>query len=198
MRSRVKQCAHCGAPIFKTVRSNARYCREACRFLAKVEPSDLADPDGCWRWTAARASGGYGHFKPEGVGPGAAMEKAHRAAYRLFRGEVPAHLIACHTCDNRACVNPRHLFLGTNDDNMADRQAKGRQAIGERIGCARLTAADVIAIRSTDEPIWKVAKHLGVGEATVAQARRGATWGHLPGAWRARKVRSDAGKARVS
>ena len=86
------------------------------RFWNKVDKTD-----DCWNWTASKNIQGYGYFRFDGK-----MRKAHRMAWLLVNGEIPDGMCVCHTCDNPGCVNPIHLWLGTNQDNMDDMNNKGR------------------------------------------------------------------------
>lgn len=82
---------------------------------------------GCWLWTAAACPPGYGRFRANGR-----SYVAHRFAWEIMRGPIPAGLCACHKCDTPACVNPDHLFLGTQADNVRDSVRKKRHHHGDR------------------------------------------------------------------
>lgn len=114
------------------------------RFKAKYRVDAIT---GCWLWVGAIGAHCYGHIKSAGK-----AERAHRVSWELHNGPIPksdGHNVICvlHKCDTPTCVNPGHLFLGTQADNMADRDAKGRQAKGEGAGTARLTMREVVEIR---------------------------------------------------
>ena len=110
------------------------------RFLSYLRE----DPEThCLNWTKSIRPDGYGQFRM----PGTTM-KANRAAWTLFRGPITPSECVLHKCDNRACCNPDHLFLGDRPTNSADMVAKGRSARGERHHWAKLKSEQVTAIRS--------------------------------------------------
>jgi hypothetical protein len=121
----------------------------------------------CWEWPGGTHNSGYGMLVIGGK-----QLRAHRVIYESEVGPIHAGMIVCHKCDNRKCCRPDHLFLGTHSDNAADRNAKGRQARGERHGRAKLTDAQVIAILEDDRPAVEVAGDYGVGRNVVWTIRR--------------------------
>lgn len=144
------------------------------RLLSRIR----RDPSGCWLWTAAH-NGFYGKIYAWGR-----LRSAHRVSYRVFKGEIPHGADVRHRCDTPLCVNPDHLETGTRLDNMRDACERGRMAIGERTGAARLTAEAVIAIRReyprTERRIAELCREYGVTRRSIFRARSGETWRHLP------------------
>lgn len=90
---------------------------------------DRMGDDDCWDWTGHRSPSGYGRITIDYKG-----YRTNRLAWMVTNGPIPDGLFACHKCDNPACCNPKHLFLGTHDDNMRDMAEKGRSALGDRNG----------------------------------------------------------------
>lgn len=151
------------------------------RFWPKIDLGDGGP--GCWEWNA-RIDDGYGRI---GVRTGKRwnIRRAHRVAYELLRGGIPTGLHVLHHCDNRRCVNPDHLFLGSNGDNVRDRDNKGRAACGERNGRgnAKLEAKVVaeIRLRSTSGASQRrLAHEFGLHHSTVGRIIRRETWRHVP------------------
>ena len=143
------------------------------RLLAKIA---IDATTGCWNWTASKFPDGYGQFVEVRTSRG-----AHRVSYELHCGPIPSGMCVCHRCDNRGCINPDHLFIGTNSENMADMTAKNRQAKGATNGRAKLTEDDVLSIRSAVGITQKkLAAKYGVGQILISRIRRGILWSHLP------------------
>ena len=149
------------------------------RFWSKVDVQ--IGTDVCWEWQGGKCRDGYGNFKLNGRATG-----AHRIAYELHYGEHPGELHVCHRCDNRSCVNPYHLFLGTPADNSADMAAKGRAhgpgLKGEDNPSARLTEADVLKIReliAQGLTNIAIARRYGVTHSMISAIRRGKAWAHV-------------------
>ena len=147
------------------------------RFMDKVSPEPNS---GCWLWTGLERGAGYGSFNYLGR-----ERRAHRIAWALLRGPIPVGMSVLHRCDVRLCVNPAHLFLGTQQDNIRDSIAKGRfntgpcSSPGERNSKARLTEGAVRFIRASALSRAALARLFGVAPSTVRYALRGTTWAHV-------------------
>ena len=153
-------------------------CPDTYESLAsRLAARSVPQPDtGCIVWTGARIPAGYGSLSFRRK-----SQLTHRLAYELAHGPIPDGLCVLHRCDNRPCLNPDHLFLGTKGDNARDMTAKGRhpRQHGEAHSQARLTEAAVLAIRADTRVMRLIAADLGVSERTVWDAKNRRTWTHL-------------------
>jgi hypothetical protein len=150
-----------------------------------IEARVKIDANGCWIWQCHVQSRkgrvhGYGRH---GVPGARRLRLAHRTAYEAFVGEIPKGMRACHRCDVMSCCNPAHLFLGTDAENVADRDAKRRQARGSRVATSKLTAEQVREIRSRYAAggvfQWELAKEFGVAQLQISLITRGLSWTHI-------------------
>lgn len=152
------------------------------KFMASSNIPD--DKTMCWEWKKGKTGRGYGAFYPAIKG----FQKqimAHRISYSIFKNNnvlVDKNICICHTCDNPSCVNPDHLFAGSNQDNVNDKVSKRKQARGEMCN-KRLTADIVIKIRNEFVP-WKVtkkylAKKYNVSFGTISDLVQNKTWRHI-------------------
>lgn len=149
--------------------------------LARRIPAGLTD-DECWPW-----QGALGGRKPNGIGYGkftvnGRQYDAHRVSWELHTGrQVPPGYQVMHVvCDNPMCINPRHLDIGTNDDNVADMVSKSRHTIGARNPRAVLTEAAVAEIRSRGvDAVDEMAAKYGVTVSAIRFVLRRTTWKHV-------------------
>jgi len=163
------------------------------RFVSSYE---VDQETGCWLWVRMRTPNGYGRFHCRNR-----KWRAHRAAYTIFVGDIPPGMCICHHCDTPLCVNPAHLFVGTQRDNVHDMIRKGRKApsplplgvgarvsrdtnykrIGELNGKAILNGERALLIAFSKERIATLAARYGVSPTTVGHVRGGRSWTHITG-----------------
>lgn len=139
----------------------------------------------CWEFKGCTDEQGYGRYAMLKNGRHRS-ERAHRYAYQLATGESPKGKLVCHTCDNRICCRPEHLFLGTHQDNRDDAVAKGRHAHGERVKRNKLTADQVRIVRreyrkngkhrGADSNSDELAQRFGVNRGTITNIICGRSW----------------------
>lgn len=140
------------------------------RFKNKI----IMSSDGCWRWTGSSTNDGYGQLSINHI-----PRLAHRISYAIHHKADPGSLRVCHTCDHPWCVNPGHLELGTQGDNLKDMHRKGRAAIGERHGRAKLTGPQVLMIRvalRSGVSCGTLATQFDVNPALIQAIKRGSIW----------------------
>lgn len=131
----------------------------------------------CWEWNAYKDRDGYGVFQLNQY-----PIQAHRASWLLNKGDIPLKTLVCHTCDNPSCVNPKHLFLGNNSDNMQDMLQKGRDnfAVGEQVGTSKLTEHQVKYIKKNKQYTGvELAQEFGVTKSLISAIRKNKCWKHV-------------------
>ena len=149
------------------------------RFFDKVNQTA-----GCWLWIGCKNTDGYRQLAlSRGYGK---TERAHRISWIIHKGPIPKGMHVLHDCDNTSCVNPKHLHLGTHQDNMAEmyarRPPKTAPQDGERNNASKLTARQVLKIRrfASDGAQQKdIAKEFGISKANVCLIVSGKRWAHL-------------------
>jgi len=148
------------------------------RFWPKVDMS--GGEYACWPWRGAIDWDGYGKFYPtrrNGV-------PAHRFAYELVNGKIPAGMLACHICDNPGCCNPKHVYPGTHSQNNKDAFRRGRRSLkGDLSPSRKLTSKQVLTIRrkysSGEYTQSKLADQYGVDHTTISCIIRRKSWSHI-------------------
>ena len=131
----------------------------------------------CWLWTAALCHFGHGNFWNNGRNV-----KANRFAYELWKGPIPPDMCVRHTCDEPSCVNPEHLLLGTQQDNMRDKVERNRQAKGEKNGSAKLTediVREIRILRGFDFTTAELSNTYKVNKSTILRILSREKWKHI-------------------
>jgi len=189
------ECIYCKKQ-FKRV-STSKECSLKCKILSRI---NIIKKTGCWEWNKPRQKTGYGTVMYESK-----VIPAHRASYLVFKGEISKGLLVCHLCDNRKCVNPDHLWLGTCSENMIDCSRKGRlvdntgrkrshetiaklklrprpDKRGEKHHLTKLTNESVLDIRKSSEIgilNCELAIKYNVSKQTIADIIKRKTWAHI-------------------
>lgn len=157
------------------------------RFWEKVNKTDS-----CWLWTGAKRNKGYGAFVYAKDGE-VIQGRAHRYSYEIHKGDIPTGMFVLHSCDNPACVNPAHLALGSNQDNVTDMMKKGRHVSGgtyregdyergEGHHAAKLTEDDVRAIRADRDSgmsFGNLSKKYGIAVGHIFRIVTRKAWPHV-------------------
>lgn len=145
------------------------------RLLSKVK----VRKNGCWEWQGSISEKGYGRVGYEGKN-----NRAHRVSWIAFKGVIKKGFCVCHHCDNKRCINPDHLFQGTNQDNVTDKMIKGRYIIpsrpnGENHPLAKLKNKDVLYIRESNERAMDLAKKFKMHIGSIYSIKNKETWKHI-------------------
>ena len=147
------------------------------RFWRYVEKTD-----GCWLWVGgSKSQKGYGKIEIKGK-----HKLAHRLSYEIHKGPIPDGLLVMHSCDNPSCVNPDHLSVGTQSQNILEAFAKGRKnavpphVFGESCGASKISEKVAIEILASKDPSKALMARYGVSKSIIQRLRAGDTWKHLP------------------
>lgn len=172
--------------------------RLVAKFLSKLD-ADRSN-DSCWEWRGSKQYGrGYGRLAYGHKRHGTFyFESAHRFSYRYFKGDIGKDLCVCHKCDNPGCVNPDHLFLGTQTENQADKMAKGRTSCGESHSLATKAKTprgsrnkasilresdipEILKLRKQGERFRQIGQRFGVSKTAIQYIFEGRSWAHITG-----------------
>lgn len=190
-------CSWCSVPfdrgykISATRAAKPQFCSTSCRVASRKQlaASDVAErfwsrvdkrgDDDCWPWLGRLSENGYGAFDYQGK-----PHIASRFSYELENGSADPNLFVCHSCDNPKCVNPKHLWLGTHQQNVDDAKRKGRLVggnglRGSAINKSKLSAEQVREIKTTSTPAKVLAERFGVSNTAINKIRRGKNWSWL-------------------
>lgn len=172
------KCLKCNR---KVTGRRENYCSDRCKILRNIKKNSM----GCWEWKKSVRKDGYASSRWSG----SSTIYVHRLSYLTFKGTIPEKILVCHHCDNRKCVNPDHLFLGTHSDNFQDADKKGRNQplrdkhpLGSNHGNAKLTESDIphiIQALKDGTSHEELSQKYGVSKAVISEIRNGKLWKHI-------------------
>lgn len=183
-------CNNCNKEFFivssAAKKGKGRFCSRQCnnfknRSLDAIKNlfwSNVLKTESCWIYNKKPNSRGYGNI---GLG-NSKQTSAHRFSYEIHFGSIPSLLFVCHTCDNRMCVNPEHLFLGTHQENVTDMVQKKRNVKGENHWSNRLTEKQVKEIKymlKNNINYKIISNRYGVSHHTIFDIKRNKSWKHI-------------------
>lgn len=182
-------CQNCNIEFKCKIWKEQKYCSRKCVYqkqtkslIEKYEMYIIKNPgDQCWSWKGHTAHGGYGMTSNNNKGL-----RAHRASWILHNGEIPEGMFVLHHCDNPICSNPKHLFLGTQKDNICDAKMKGRHkhipSNGEKNANSKLNSIQVREIKellNNNKSHREIAEMFNIGRPSITNIKNGKTWAHL-------------------
>lgn len=182
---KLENCLVCKSPIRKD-RNNKFYCSRRCMGIAQRRPInerfwsrvDKRGPNDCWEWMGGRYHSGHGSTGADINGE----RRTHRLSWVFHNGPIPNGACVLHACDNPPCVNPKHLFLGSQLENVADMKAKGRTAIGEQHSQARLKEDDVrniFRLKNAGCSLQELSTQFGVSKSCICSILKRRLWPHV-------------------
>ncbi len=143
----------------------------------------IVQDNGCWNYGGTIGNEGYGFVYTREPNGKKRTFLAHRVAYFIFNGAIPKGALICHACDNPKCVNPKHLFAGTNQENMDDLTRKGRRRMGSANAWSTLKEEQVFEIKKLIQEgelsNAEIGRKFGVGSTCISSIKTGKTWRHL-------------------
>ncbi len=173
-----RRCRYCERIFFVCPSQKTKYCCHECKCNSQKTPilksfwDRVVKTTTCWLWIGGKNYDGYGHFSRTN-------EVAHRFSWKIHNGPIPAGTFVLHKCDNPPCVNPGHLFLGTQKNNREDCCNKMRQAYGEKNYGAKLSEQDAINIIKDNRPRKEISAEYGVHVGTIKNIQLGRSWKYL-------------------